>query len=32
MGFLVVEGERWRLTDAGMMLADGIAGKFMGLI
>ncbi len=32
LGHLVVEGHRWRLTDTGMMLADGIAGEFMGLL
>jgi oxygen-independent coproporphyrinogen-3 oxidase len=31
-GHLAVEGHRWRLTDAGMMLADGIAAEFMGLL
>ncbi len=28
-GHLVYESGRWRLTDAGMMLADGIASAFM---
>lgn len=32
LGHLVIEGDRWRLTDAGMMLADGIASEFMGLL
>lgn len=32
LGHLVIEGGRWRLTDSGMMLADGIAGEFMGLL
>lgn len=32
LGHLVIAGDRWRLTDAGMMLADGIAGEFMGLV
>lgn len=31
-GHLVIDGDRWRLTDAGMMLADGIASEFMALI
>ncbi|MGD1915492.1 MAG: radical SAM family heme chaperone HemW [Phycisphaerales bacterium] len=28
-GHLVVDGDRWRLTDTGIMLADGIASAFM---
>ena len=31
-GFLLMDGDRWRLTDAGMMLADGIAAEFMALV
>ncbi|MFI4914909.1 MAG: radical SAM family heme chaperone HemW [Phycisphaerales bacterium JB060] len=31
-GHLVIDGDRWRLTDRGMMLADGIAAEFMGLL
>lgn len=32
LGNLTIEDNRWRLTDAGMMLADGIAGEFMALV
>jgi oxygen-independent coproporphyrinogen-3 oxidase len=31
-GHLEIDGDRWRLTDRGMMLADGIAAEFMGLL
>lgn len=31
-GMLRAEGGRWSLTDAGILVADGIAGRFMGLI
>lgn len=31
-GNLIIEGDRWRLTDAGTMFADGIASTFMALI
>ena len=32
MGNLEIDGGRWRLTDAGMMLADGIASEFMARV
>lgn len=32
LGNLTIDGDCWRLTDAGMMLADGIAGEFMALV
>ncbi|MEQ9095389.1 MAG: radical SAM family heme chaperone HemW [Phycisphaerales bacterium] len=31
-GNLVIDGDRWRLTDQGMMLADGIAAELMSLL
>ncbi len=32
LGNLDIDGDRWQLTDCGMMLADGIAAEFMGLL
>lgn len=31
-GLMDLSGGRWRLTEAGFLLADGIAGEFMGLL
>lgn len=31
-GHVVIDGDCWKLTDRGMMLADGIAAEFMGLL